>query len=186
MVFGLKVYNLNAMDTSPVMNVDRVNPRLYYKLDPGEPGLANSAPASMSILRVAGQELANYLAFKRQAEREGGFIIGGGIRLDLQKRGPFLAAVAGRTHVWIYTPANKQGRATPEESGIPQEQEDISKSEVSERIRALYRKLQQATDPQEREKLEREILLLQMALNALMAGLKIPEFLVGLLLDQVA
>jgi len=163
------------------------NPRLYYKLDPGEPGLANSAPASMSVLRVASQELANYLAFKRRAEREGGFIIDGGIHLDLRKRGSFLAAVAGRTQVWIYAPTRTTKQAAPngEEQGL-QVQDGISKNDVSERIRSLYRKLQQTADPAEREKIEREIILLQMALNALVAGLKIPEFLVGLLLDQVA
>ena len=170
--------------------VDKVNlsnPRLYYKLDPGEPGLASSAPASMSVLRVAGQELANYLAFKREAEREGGFIIGGGIHLDLRKRGSFLAAVAGRTQVWIYAPGRttKQGTPNEENQGL-QVQDGISKNDVSEKIRSLYRELQQTVDPAEREKIEREILLLQMALNALIAGLKIPGFLVGILLDQVA
>ncbi|HOJ94631.1 MAG TPA: hypothetical protein PK390_05295, partial [Fervidobacterium nodosum] len=60
-----------------------VNPTLGYKLDPGEPGIPSGAPASKSVLRVLGQELANYMDFKKQAMEKGGFIIAGGIFLDM-------------------------------------------------------------------------------------------------------
>ncbi len=38
------------------VNPDVYNPYIGYKLDPGEPGLSNSVPASLSILRVAAHE----------------------------------------------------------------------------------------------------------------------------------
>jgi len=63
---------------------------LGYKLDPGEPGIPSGAPASQSVLRVLNQELANYMDFKKQAAEQGGFVIGGGIYLDLRRRGSFL------------------------------------------------------------------------------------------------
>ncbi len=155
------------------------NPILGYKLDPGEPGLSNSAPASMSVLRVLSQELSNYLAFKKEAMREGGFIIGGGIFLDLRKRGGFLAAVAGKTKVWIYTP-----RGTEDETA--KENEGIGRAEITRKIEELRIRLEMTSDPVEREKLEREIELLEMALNGLKIALQLPQIMTGFLLDALA
>ncbi len=159
-------------------------------MDPGEPGILSGAPASRSVLRVTQQELANYYDFKKQALENGGFIIAGGIYLDLQKRGSFLAAVAGKTKVLIYYPGKKQG--LPGEPNEPnamqgsQDQEKISQDNVREKIDQLYREYQIAQDPLEKERLMEQILLLTMALNALMTGMKIPEFLVGMLLNTLA
>ena len=47
-------------------------------------------------------------------------------------------------------------------------------------------KLQTTTDPVEREKLERELAMIEMALNSFKAALYIPQFLVGALLDTLA
>lgn len=131
------------------------NPTLGYKLDPGELGLWNTAPASRSILRVLTQEISNWLYFKRKVEREGGVIIQGGISLDLRKRGSFLAAVAGRTTVWVYYPGEK----------IKSETEGQQyKEQLEEKIRELEKRLIFAT-PEEREKLEQQIELLRMIMN---------------------
>ncbi len=123
----------------------------------------------------------------------GGFIIGGGIYLDLQKRGSFLAAVAGKTKVLIYYPGKKEGLPegpgkSNEPNGIqePQNQEDVSQNNVRNKIEQLYREYQMAQDPLEKEKLMEQILMLTMALNALITGMKIPEFLVGMLLNTLA
>ena len=150
------------------------NPILGYKLDPGEPGLAHSAPASMSVLRVLSQEVSNYLAFKKEAMEKGGFIIMGGIYLDLRKRGGFLAAVAGKTRVFMYLPGEKNVEEGAERPG---------RREIEQKIQELEMKLQTETDPLEREKLKKEIEMLKMALNALSASMKLPEYLVGELLD---
>ncbi len=158
------------------------NPILGYKLDPGEPGLAHGAPASMSVLRVLSQEVSNYLAFKKEALSKGGFIIMGGIYLDLQKRGGFLAAVAGKTKVYMYIPGDKNPRPDGNGQGIVNTKEP-SKEEIQRKILELQQKLETTTDPLEREKLKREIIMLQMALNSLNAALKLPEFLIGSLLD---
>ncbi|WP_448374793.1 hypothetical protein [Fervidobacterium sp.] len=165
-----------------------VNPSLGYKLDPGEPGVPFGAPASQSIARVMSQEYANYIDFKKQAAEQGGIIISGGIYLDIQKRGSFLAAVAGKTKVLIYIPGKEveQNNAKqPEQQELNQsgQPDDIKKSEIGRKIEELYRKLQMTNDPLEREKLSQQILMLTMAMNALIFGMKMPEFLVGMLLN---
>jgi len=163
------------------------NPILGYKLDPGEPGLAYSAPASMSILRVLTQEVSNYLAFKREAMRKGGFIISGGIYLDLRKRGGFLAAVAGKTKVFMYIPGDKNTQRTQSSQNPNQSQDQLnSKQEIERKIQELQEKIAIAQDPLEREKLERELALLEMALNSFKAALQLPQFLIGALLDTIA
>ncbi|APT73896.1 hypothetical protein BW47_04890 [Thermosipho melanesiensis] len=152
------------------------NPILGYKLDPGEPGLSHSAPASRSVLRVLNQELSNYYAFKRKAEKEGGFIISGGIYLDLRKRGSFLAAVAGKTKVWMYIPGKKENS-----KGQP-----VDTRHISDKIREIEMKMKVETDPVKKEELKRQILLLEIAKNALMFGMAIPKYLLGILFDNIA
>ena len=159
------------------------NPMLGYKLDPGEPGLAHSAPASMSVMRVLNQEISNYLAFKKEAMRKGGFIISGGIFLDLRRRGGFLAAVAGKTKVWMYIPGKKD-QVREGNQGVDDQQD--AKSQIKDKIDELKMKLDSTTDPMEREKLQREIAMLELALNSFKASLSLPQFLVGSLLDTLA
>ncbi|MDM7321347.1 MAG: hypothetical protein P3W91_006440, partial [Fervidobacterium sp.] len=142
------------------------------------------APASQSFLRVMSQEFANYIDFKKQAAEQGGFIIYGGIYLDVQKRGSFLAAVAGKTKVLIYVPGQQNGNTSQEnQQNKIGEDSNLKRNEIERKIDELYRKLQQTVDPTEREKLLQQILLLTMAINALMAGMKIPELLVGIILN---
>ncbi|MFN6991625.1 MAG: hypothetical protein ACK4MM_02765 [Fervidobacterium sp.] len=163
-------------------------------MDPGEPGIPSGAPASKSILRVLSQELANYMDFKKQAMENGGFIIAGGIFLDLQKRGSFLAAVAGKTKVWMYFPGNKTDGTVPNNGdskgqngldGINDSDNGMKQSKIQEKIDELYRKMAITDDPLEREKLQEQILLLTMAMNALAFGLKMPGLLVGMILNTV-
>ncbi len=158
------------------------NPILGYKLDPGEPGLAHSAPASMSILRVLNQEISNYMAFKKKAMEKGGFIISGGIFLDLQRRGGFLAAVAGKTKVWMYIPGDKRAGRIKGSTDID---ETNMKAQIKKEIENLRIKMETATDPLEREKLSREIEMLELALNSFKAALMLPQFLIGSLLDTL-
>ncbi|HEY8543288.1 MAG TPA: hypothetical protein VIL29_12955 [Pseudothermotoga sp.] len=132
-----------------------LNPTLGYKLDPGEPGLPYSAPASRSIIRVLSQEISNWLAFKREAERNGGVIIQGGITLDLRKRGSFIAAIAGKTTAWIYYPSQ-------EKQGISQ---DNYKNQIQNQIQKIEIKLNSTTSEEERQKLEQQLALLKMMLN---------------------
>lgn len=146
------------------------NPVLGYKLDPGEPGLPNSAPASRSILRVLSQEISNWLAFKREAERNGGVIIQGGITLDLRKRGSFIAAIAGKTTAWIYYPSEKTYQSD-------------YKNQIQNQIQKLEAKLNSTTDEEEKQKLQEQLALLKMMMNMpvqLVKNLLIP---LGIFLD---
>lgn len=122
--------------------------------------------------------------FKKQAMEKGGFIIAGGIYLDLQKRGSFLAAVAGKTKVLMYIPGERVGdKDTGNELDPNKAENDMKQSKIQQKIDELYRKLSMTNDPVEREKLQQQILLLTMAMNALVFGMKMPEFLVGMLLN---
>ncbi|WP_041081177.1 hypothetical protein [Thermotoga profunda] len=132
-----------------------LNPTLGYKLDPGEPGLPYSAPASRSIIRVLSQEISNWLAFKREAERNGGVIIQGGITLDLRKRGSFIAAIAGKTTAWIYYPSQEKQQVS----------QDSYKDQIQNQIQKLEFRLNSTTNEEERQKLEQQLALLKMMLN---------------------
>ena len=153
------------------------NPVLGYRLDPGEPGIPYSAPASRSVLRVLSQEISNLLAFKKEALREGGYVVYSNIALDMRKRGSFLAAIAGRTQGYIYTPVSQNG----EKVNDFQDRQD----EIERKILELQRRLSQETDPVERERLKEDIERLKLALSVLKAGLRTPELLVGVLLDSL-
>ncbi len=133
------------------------NPVLGYKLDPGEPGLAHSAPASRSILRVLSQEISNWLAFKREAEKNGGVIIFGGIYLDLRKRGSFLAAVAGHTTAYIYYPNRSTDPQHVDETEV--------KSRIKQEIEKLEAKLLIVTTEEERRRIEEQIAFLKIVMN---------------------
>ncbi|HOJ87835.1 MAG TPA: hypothetical protein PLP64_03670 [Pseudothermotoga sp.] len=149
------------------------NPILGYKLDPGEPGLSHSAPASRSILRVLSQEISNWLAFKREAERNGGVIIQGGITLDLRKRGSFIAAIAGKTTVWIYYPSQQ----------AQQPAENSYKDHIQGEIQKLEARLNTAASEEERQKLEEQLALLKMMMNMPAQLLRDLLMSVGIFLD---
>ena len=159
------------------------NPVLGYKLDPGEPGIPYSAPASRSVLRVLSQEISNLIAFKKEALENGGYVIYGRISLDLRKRGSFLAAVAGKTQVYIYYPGKKE-TSNEQEFYLPQVRH-TSVRELERKINELERKLYSSSDPIERQNIKRDLTRLRLALNTLRSGLKIPEFLLGVLIDHL-
>jgi len=161
------------------MNVGSLsNPVLNYKLDPGEPGLSHSSSASRSVLRVLSQEISNWLAFKREAQRNGGVIIQGGIHLDIRKRGSFFAAVAGRTTAWIYYPDR-------ENIGISASKEysEDYKAELRKELESIERKIATIHDPVEKERLEKRRLLLRILMNLPSQLLKGMGFLNGLELN---
>ncbi|AEH52005.1 hypothetical protein [Pseudothermotoga thermarum] len=161
------------------MNISALeNPILGYKLDPGEPGLAHSSAASNSILRVLTQEISNWLAFKREAERNGGVIIFGGIYLNLQKRGSFLAAVSGRTTAYIYYPNKSQTVEQVEETEI--------KARIKQEIERLETRIQIAASLEEQERIERQIAFLKLVMNMPLVLLKQLLGPSGILLDVFA
>ena len=79
------------------------NPTLYYKLDPGEMGIAAPASASQSVLRVAAHELGNIHRFEAEAMEKGGILIYENIFLNRQFVGSFLAARSGESKAYIIT-----------------------------------------------------------------------------------
>lgn len=156
-----------------------LNPVLGYKLDPGEPGLAYSAPASRSVIRVMSQEISNLVAFKNEALRKGGVVIYSKISLDMQKRGMFLAAVAGKTEVRILIPGEKE-RTEPNRS--ESENSQILLEKLKDEIE---RKLLVENDPDKIKKLKQKLLILNSILNN--PVLKNSEFVVkGLMVNDRA
>ncbi len=80
------------------------NPRLHYKLDLGEPGIAAPASASQSILKVTSHEQQNINRFRAEAAREGGYVIYDAITLSLSYQGSFLAARGGLSTARVIYP----------------------------------------------------------------------------------
>ena len=72
---------------------------MYYRLDPGEPGLLRNARASESVRKVSQQEQRNLLRLKTQASREGRRVIRSGISYLFGIDGSFSSLRAGKTTV---------------------------------------------------------------------------------------
>ncbi len=85
------------MDVGRVLN----NPTIGFKLDPGEPGIAGSAPASTSALKVIPHELANIRRFEAEARAKGGIVINEEITLDIQRVGSYLTVAGGHSKAVI-------------------------------------------------------------------------------------
>lgn len=83
------------------------NPVLYYKLDPGEPGLATPTKASQSIAKVAAHESTNIRRFRREAMEKGGYVVYSFIGLNLEQRGAFLAATSGISKALVIIPEDR-------------------------------------------------------------------------------
>lgn len=76
-----------------------VNPRLAFRLDPGEPGVLRSASASQSTLRVAEQEGRNTRRLEAAALRAGRVVTRSVRTFTRGDTGSFQGTVAGQTRV---------------------------------------------------------------------------------------
>ncbi|WP_129409479.1 hypothetical protein [Marinitoga lauensis] len=159
------------------VNPDSVNPLLGYRLDPGEPGLANSAPASLSIIRVLSQETGNLMAFKKEAARNGGYVVYSKISLDMQKRGAFLAAVAGKTQAIIIYKNNNIGNKEDKNNSITNIKIDNNKNKKDQKIKKLEtlinrlkNYLNSETDIEIKSEIENKIKILENQLIMLKLG----------------
>ena len=104
------------------------NPRLNYKLDLGEPGLATPSTANESILNVTAHEQQNINRFKAQAAREGGYVIYDAITLNLSYQGSFLAARGGLSTARVIYPDGRQpyfGAGGPAQTPLDTMADDI-------------------------------------------------------------
>ncbi|AEA33027.1 hypothetical protein [Hippea maritima] len=81
-----------------------LNPILHYKLDPGEWGSSAPATAGTSVARVASHESANLQRFESKATKEGCYVVGKDLYLNLQKNGIYLAATSGHSSAITYCP----------------------------------------------------------------------------------
>ncbi|WP_052913147.1 MULTISPECIES: hypothetical protein [unclassified Marinitoga] len=158
------------------INPNNINPILGYKLDPGEPGIASGAPASMSIIRVLSQETGNLMAFKKEAIQNGGYVIYSKISLDIQKRGAFLAAVAGKTQVMIAyknkmdnSPKNDDNIIENNPNKLDNKKDDKIKR-LEELINNLKNYIKTETDPDIKSELENKIKTLENKLLMLKLG----------------
>jgi len=145
------------------------NPYISYKLDPGEPGLSNSVPASLSILRVAAHEAGNINQFKSQALKNGGIVIYTDIDLQFQKRGGFLAAVGGKSKAVILYKKENILSQPPENTLIVQE-EDVNVEEkvrqnIEKEIEKIKTQLTFETDPEKIKKLLEKLQILELLKN---------------------
>lgn len=166
---------------------EHFNPYLGYKLDPGEPGLSNSSPASLSILRVAAHELGNINQFKSQALKKGGIVIYTEIGLNLKRRGGFLAAVGGKSKAVILY-RKEISKSTPQDPVYElqntekhtDETKDI-KQKIEKEIQKITNELRTETDPEKIKKLVNTLQSLEIY-KSNSSSLDL-EFILGLTLD---
>lgn len=83
------------------------NPKLRYKLDPGEPGMATPTPASNSVAKVATHEATNIRRFRREAAEDGAIVVYSQIALNMQYAGSFLAATSGKSKALVIYPSSQ-------------------------------------------------------------------------------
>ncbi len=83
-----------------VLNIHIINnPLTFYRLDPGEPGIAPPTPASHSAFTVFSQEARNRQRLKAEALMEGKEVIFLNTEYKLRKNGSFLTMVGGTTTI---------------------------------------------------------------------------------------
>ena len=75
------------------------NPNLYYKLDPGEPGLLQNARANESIMKVTAQERRNLRRLESEARLKGRKVLFSDIKYSYGIDGSFSSIRAGETTV---------------------------------------------------------------------------------------
>ncbi len=102
-----------------MVNVGNVlsNPTIGFKLDPGEPGIGGSAPASTSALKVIPHELGNIHRFESEALAKGGVVIEESITLDVQKVGSYLTVAGGHSKAVILYSKDGKPVLAPDEGG---------------------------------------------------------------------
>jgi len=84
------------------------NPKLNYKLDPGEPGMLRSARASESFMKVTAQEQRNIRRMEFEARKEGRMIIKSEIKYSFGISGSYSSLKAGQSMVVAKKTINKQ------------------------------------------------------------------------------
>ncbi len=139
------------------------DPILYYKLDPGEMGIASPSTAMLSVSHVAGHETGNMGRAYAEAAANGGFVVYSAITLDMRKRGLFLAAVAGKTTVEIYYPHGKRNRTN---NYLFKQIED----RLRDALNVLENSLKNENDPERRMKIEKRIARIENMLASLRMG----------------
>jgi len=97
------------------------NPTVYYRLDPGEPGVANPASASSSVYTVTGQESRNRARLKAEALREGREVIYLATKYKVRKSGSFVTAVGGTTTIITKSKPEAQDQNPVTETGAPEQ-----------------------------------------------------------------
>jgi len=85
--------------TNPVTPFTINNPVLRYRLDPCEPGILKSAPASQSVAAVSAHERGNLSQFRREAALAGRMVVQESITFTRGVDGLFTSIRAGRTEV---------------------------------------------------------------------------------------
>lgn len=75
------------------------DPRVSYRLDPGEPGVAQDATATTSVYTVVGQESRNRARLASEAMLQGRDVVYVGTTYDVKRVGSFTVVVGGHTKV---------------------------------------------------------------------------------------
>ncbi len=84
------------------------NPILQYKLDPGEWGSSSGATAANSISRVASHESSNLQRFENKAAKDGCYVVGKDLYLNLAQKGSYLSATSGHSQALTYCPKKEK------------------------------------------------------------------------------
>ncbi|HOQ33118.1 MAG TPA: hypothetical protein PLA12_11475 [Candidatus Hydrogenedens sp.] len=92
-----------------VLNTNIINnPLTFYRLDPGEPGVAPPTPASLSAFTVFSQEARNRQRLKAEALMEGKEVVFLNTEYKLRKNGSFLTMVGGTTTIVTREKTNEE------------------------------------------------------------------------------
>jgi hypothetical protein len=81
------------------IQLQRSDPRVFFKLDPGEPGTLRSARASETAIRVTAQEQRNLNRLTSEAAREGRRVVFADARFRYGVDGQFASIRSGQTTV---------------------------------------------------------------------------------------
>ncbi len=143
------------------------NPLTFYKLDPGEPGIAPPTPASKSVFTVFSQEARNRQRLKAEAMMEGKDVVFLNTEYKVRKNGSYYTPVGGTTTIVTRDREQKKedslelDKSTDKDKNSTSNVKQIDQLDIKENsLRMEQKKLKtqlRSADGEEKQKIEKRL-----------------------------
>ncbi len=150
------------------------DPTIYFRLDPGEPGVRTSARASESTLLVTAQELRNINRLKAEAIEEGREVVYANITYRPDSVGPYHTVTSGHT---VVVSAERKDTTEDFPPGIEDNTKNSNDNQISDRSDSILdnTKTHVTSGPEDQEDIQDKIKELRVEITGLEQELKMKD-----------